>query len=238
MLSQSTLSAADIFKTKWIPLVLKDDNAIAGSVKYDNLNAAEGNDTVSGGAGDDEITGGLGNDKLLGGDGSDTLTGGSGNDVLEGGKGIDSVNYASAVPGVKIDLLKGTVTSVVGSNLSGIGTDTIKTLENIIASDYGDKLTGNADANNVEAGSGNDTLDGGLGNDILTGGDGADTFIFSTKFSAKNIDVIDFEAGIDKIQLSKIFTKLKLSTDFLVLGSTSDSSSHFVIYDPATGFIS
>lgn len=237
-LLDTALAAAEI-KLHLLPLALKDDNTITGSADNDTINAAEGNDTVSGGAGDDEITGGLGNDKLVGGDGSDTLTGGSGNDVLEGGKGIDSVNYASAVAGVKIDLLKGTATSIGSPNASGIGTDTIKTLENIIASDYGDKLTGNADANNVDAGSGNDTLDGGLGKDTLTGGDGADTFIFSTKFSAKNIDVIDFEVGIDKIQLSsKIFTKLKTATNFLALGSASNSPTHFVIYDATTGVIS
>lgn len=55
------------------------------------VNAAEGNDTVSGGKGDDIIYGGSGNDRVDGGEGNDIVYGGTGNDTLSGGAGSDTL---------------------------------------------------------------------------------------------------------------------------------------------------
>ena len=59
-------------------------------------------------------------------------------------------------------------------------------------------FTGNAKANKIYGGSGNDTLWGGAGNDTLTGNAGSDTFIYS---AGKDV-VKDFELGVDKISIT------------------------------------
>ena len=48
---------------------------------------------------------------------------------------------------------------------------------------------------------GDDFLNGGQGKDQLTGGEGADTFVF-TKGSGKDT-IMDFEVGVDMIQIAK-----------------------------------
>ncbi len=61
-------------------------------------------------------------------------------------------------------------------------------------------INGNAKANSIYGGKGNDTLIGGKGNDTLIGGNGADFFVYN---SGDGRDVIaDFTAGEDKIYLA------------------------------------
>ena len=75
-------------------------------------------------------------------------------------------------------------------------------------------LVGNGGADLIDGQGGNDVLVGGLGDDRLTGGDGsdtltggagADTFVFlSTAEAGTGFDTLeDFNAGLDKIEISK-----------------------------------
>lgn len=84
------------------------------------------------------------------------------------------------------------------------------TVENAIGGSGNDLLIGN-DANNVlKGGAGNDILYGGGGADTLWGGTGSDVFVFgAVSDSAPGAaDIImDFQSGIDKIDVSAI-TKL------------------------------
>jgi Ca2+-binding RTX toxin-like protein len=66
----------------------------------------------------------------------------------------------------------------------------------------------------ISAGQGNDTLFGGagddflqarLGNDVVTGGAGADKFWFNVAGTADADTILDFVAGLDKIQLDPGF---------------------------------
>jgi Ca2+-binding RTX toxin-like protein len=66
------------------------------------IDAAEGNDTVTGSNGSDRILGGLGNDSLNGGGGNDTLQSGSGLDTLTGGGGADRFNYTTLSDGLMV----------------------------------------------------------------------------------------------------------------------------------------
>ncbi|CAI8806329.1 beta strand repeat-containing protein [Pseudomonas sp. IT-P4] len=100
---------------------------------------------------------------------NNTLYDGTGNNVLNGGTGVDSASWLYAGSAVTVSLAVTTAQATGGS-----GADTLIAIENLIGSNYNDKLTGNAAANLLNGGSGNDTLDGGAGNDVLDGGAGLD----------------------------------------------------------------
>ncbi|NNF24785.1 MAG: hypothetical protein HKN63_08290 [Rhodobacteraceae bacterium] len=65
----------------------------------------------------------------------------------------------------------------------------------------GDVVTGDAADNALAGGAGNDIVIDGDGNDTLTGGAGADLFVLSRDGRADT--VLDFELGIDRIDLSE-----------------------------------
>jgi len=123
---------------------------------------------------------GTGNDSsavnwITGGPGADTLSGGrdSVKDVLQGGAGDDT--YAVLVndvifedPGGGDDTVETEFNAYkLGDNLEGLifmGTGVFR-------------AEGNADANLIRGGAGDDALDGGLGADTLAGGAGNDTYV-------------------------------------------------------------
>jgi serralysin len=135
---------------------------------------------ISGNRGNNLLDGRSGNDVLLGGSGNDTLIGGAGNDTLNGGAGSDTASYLGSTSGVTVSLA---ISSQQNTGTS-TGYDTLVSIENLIGSSYGDRLTGSSASNLIDAGSGNDRIDagsgndtvyGGAGNDILIGGSGRDT---------------------------------------------------------------
>ncbi len=229
------LSSAD----KFIAYYLKGDDQITAIGAGGTINGYAGNDTIAGASGQDTLIGGDGNDNVNAGNGEDLIIGGdgAGNDRYDGGKGIDTVKYASAKASITVDLSKGATFSTEGADAAGIGVDKLKNIEYIIAGDFADTLIGSKDANLIAAGAGNDTIDGGLSNDTLVGALGTDVFVLSTKPAVNNVDTIaDFEAGVDKIRLSsKVFVKLKGTSDFLAFGAVSDSPTHHLVYDSTTG---
>ncbi|MGO8069770.1 M10 family metallopeptidase C-terminal domain-containing protein, partial [Rhizobium leguminosarum] len=133
------------------------------------------------------ITGGVGNDTLNGGVGADTMIGGAGDDTYIVDNAGDSVAENAAA-----------------------GTDTVKTvLANYTIGNNVEKLsytgsadftgTGNALANTIIGGAGNDLLDGGAGNDTLNGGAGNDIYVVD---SASDIVTELASAGTDEILTS------------------------------------
>ena len=201
------------------------------------INGTDGADLLQGSAADDHISGWDNNDQISGLGGNDTFDGGAGNDIISGGFGNDTIVYLSATASIQVNLTKKLASDLDTNGNSGIGIDKLKSIENIIAGNYDDMLTGNKAANSIIGGSGNDTIDGGPGSDILTGGDGKDIFVFSKKPSLNNIDlIVDFKPGEDIIQLSSlIFSKIKNSIDYLVFGTDSETSNYYLIYDTNTG---
>lgn len=155
--------------------------------------------TGSGNALDNRITGGNLGDHLSGGAGNDTLDGGAGADTLRGGTG-DDVFLVDTVDDIVIEL-------------AGEGTDEIRTsLSDYQLGDHVEILTftgtttfsgtGNAAANTITGGVGDDMLDGGggadrliggKGDDVLTGGSGADLFVFA--LDDGNDVITDFDAA-------------------------------------------
>jgi Ca2+-binding RTX toxin-like protein len=145
-------------------------NRLAGTGSADRIQGLAGNDVLLGGSGSDRVYGGAGNDRLIGG---------SGADLLNGGAGIDTVSYARS-RAVSIDL---TARTASGGEAEG---DTLRSIENVTGSAYGDFISGNSLANRLDGGrgsdvligmSGNDKLFGAAGNDILEGGSGNDALI-------------------------------------------------------------
>ncbi len=130
-------------------------------IGFENLIGSQYNDTLTGDANDNIIEGGLGNDVLVGGNGNDTAS------------------YAGATAGVTVSLaLQG-----AGQNTVNAGTDTLSGFENLLGSGFNDSLTGDASANILTGGAGDDTLNPGANAggtvDLLDGGIGSDTASFA-----------------------------------------------------------
>jgi Ca2+-binding RTX toxin-like protein len=163
-----------------------EDDVFVGADGNDVVDGGQGDDMISGGAGDDNLFGGArrgghgtggndrifggdGNDALIGGDGDDTLDGGAGADILTGGDGFDTASYADAAAAVSIDLTK--ASSAWTGDARG---DVFSSIDQILLSNFNDLLIGDANANVVKGGDGDDRIFGGGGDDGLSGGNGND----------------------------------------------------------------
>ncbi|MGF1488098.1 MAG: S8 family serine peptidase, partial [Prochloraceae cyanobacterium] len=122
-------------------------------------------------------------------------------------EGIDTINAAAVTSDSFIDLRQNQISTIATRNIQ-IASGTV--IENAIAGDGADRIIGNAVANDLFGGRGNDTISGGAGNDtlvgsrgddLLTGGNGADSFSFA---KIEGIDTIsDFiSQQADKILVS------------------------------------
>lgn len=154
------------------------DNQITGSILADEIYGKNGNDILDGGDGNDLLDGGNDHDILYGGQGQDTLNGGSGNDNLIGGAGDDVLigglgqDWATYTGGAAI------VANLATGIVTGQGTDSLNGIENIMGSAFNDVLQGNASANKLYGGDGDDRIIVSYGSDELTGGAGNDTLDF------------------------------------------------------------
>ena len=172
---------------------------------------------------DNRIGGGTSNDTLVGGLGNDTFVVlNSGDSIVEAaGEGIDSVETALAVYFLNAANVE---------NLTHTGN----------ADFYG---AGNALANVITGGAGNDILRGGLGADTLIGGAGRDNHLFDSALGGGNVDTIaGFASGTDRIWLEdSIFTALgrgALPASAFVLGTQAGDADDRIIYDAAAGALS
>lgn len=209
----------------------------------------EGKDTVTGGFSDDSLFGGADDDSLGGGFGNDTLDGGTGSDTLDGGIGADTLRGGDGDDVLKVDHAGDLVFEGAGQ-----GTDTVITsvsyklqagqeIERVQLTGSGQSIEGNEFANAMIGSGGNNTLNGGLGADVLTGNGGLDTFRFTTKFGAGNVDhITDFAAG-DTIRISlglglpSANNKLAESA-FKDIGTGAIDADDRILYDSNTGALS
>jgi Ca2+-binding RTX toxin-like protein len=176
---------------------LMDIETVQGSAYADSITGSYVNETLVGNGG---------NDTLSGLEGNDTLRGGPGADSLNGGSGTDTADYQSASAGVTVDLTTGTASGGEGADPS------LVSIESVLGSAFGDKLTGSAGANTLIGGGGNDILGGADGNDTLRGGPGADVFD-----GGAGTDTVDYQGATAGVTVS-------LATQTASGGEGSDSS--------------
>lgn len=179
-------------------VTLSGKTKITGTANSDRLNGT---------AADEDIFGLAGNDRIFANGGDDLVDGGVGNDFMDGGANTasgDTVSYASATAGVIVSLAESG-----DQNTRGAGRDTLRGFENLVGSEFNDRLSGNRSANTIAGGSGDDFVFGDRGADTLEGGNGRDRFVFQSTSDTGNTDgtsdvILDFTKGADLIDLSAI----------------------------------
>jgi len=159
-----------------------------GADGVDTLIDIEG---VSGSNFDDALFGDDGPNQLRGLAGNDTLVGGLGDDVLRGGYGPkDQIDYRDAPSGVVVDLREAVAEG-------GDGNDRLSGVENVVGSEFGDVLIGNAKNNILSGRAGDDFLNGRSGNDTLMGGDHDNYYVPGPGNDTVRADV--YKSGWDDI---------------------------------------
>jgi Ca2+-binding RTX toxin-like protein len=164
-----------------------NDTLNAGSTgqcgPVDELYGEDGNDVLNGSARKDKLWGGPGDDILNAFDGlEDELDGGLGADVLNGGAGDgDILRYTDRSTGVTVDLDGSAGDDGEPGEGDTVGAD----VEDVEGGSGNDTLNGNASPNSLRGWGGNDTLVGGdasdslfgdAGNDVELGGPGIEVF--------------------------------------------------------------
>ena len=157
-------------------------DVIYGDAGADRIFGDGGNDLITAGAGDDAVFGGAGNDLIVAeiGDGNDVYFG----DDSDGGTGVDTLDMSAATANVTVNLGSGPLSNGTASS-SQTGNDTIWGIEN------------------VNTGSGNDTITASGAVNVMNGGAGNDTFKFLSASSADGDTIVGFEAG-DRVDLTAI----------------------------------
>ncbi|WP_300972966.1 cellulase family glycosylhydrolase [Sphingomonas sp. LHG3406-1] len=164
-----------------------------------------GIEAITGSSWDDILRGNGASNTLDGGAGADMLEGRGGADTLNGGTGIDTASYAGSGALVDVNLYR---SSQLGGDAAG---DKLVSIENIIGSRFGDRITGSGAANLLDGGAGDDWLNGSWGADTLKGGTGRDRFIFDSVGNAKGDRVLDFNGAEDKLDFGTIDANTKMS---------------------------
>lgn len=222
-------------------------NRIVGNSAGNRLTGGAGNDTLDGGGGADTMLGGTGNDTYyvnaatdvvseLSAGGTDTVVS-SVSRTLGAYQENLTLNGSSTTSGTGNGLANKIVGNLAANKLSGLaGNDLLDGGSGNDTLDGGtgnDVLAGSAGNDVLGGGSGNDRLNGGLGADKLSGGTGQDQFVFSSvKDSAVGISlrdvILDFERGVDRIDLSAIDANVASSASneaFQFIGSAAFSAN-------------
>ena len=205
------VTVANLAGVRWVVSTGGGDDKVSGAGGYGTGGAANYPLEIYGGAGNDTLTGGTGDDTIFGGDGDDLISGGGGHDLLFGENGNDT-------------FLAGSASSTGAAYFGGAGIDTVDysnrhgnlliVMDAVWAgvfpagsasgtpSGEGGGAEGDyvgADVENLNGGSGDDTITGNAQGNRLSGGAGDDTFIAT---AATSTDVYIGGPGIDTVDYS------------------------------------
>jgi Ca2+-binding RTX toxin-like protein len=188
-----TVSYRHPYSKTGVRVSLKDEYGAGGFATgdtYKNIENVEGSrfDDVIVGNDENNVLAGLqGDDRINCLDGDDTVVLGHGSNVVSGGKGSDTVAYYHSPRGVTIDLVEG----AGGDGM--LNEDHFEDFENVIGSNFNDKITGDDNNNilkgldgddHIAGGDGDDHIAGGKGADTIDGGDGSDTIDYSNELES------------------------------------------------------
>jgi Ca2+-binding RTX toxin-like protein len=186
-------------------------DTITGTLAADTITGDDGRDAITALAGADNIDGGADNDRIDAGDDNDTINGGLGGDFIIPGAGTDSVTGGAGRDTVSYEDHDGSQPVTIALNgqaVSGAAgeNDTIATdVEDAVGTPGPDTITGNGDANAIDAGDGADAIDGGAGPDLIDAGPGNDTI-----FALDGVpDIVDCGDGDDTVTKADQFDTLQ-----------------------------
>ena len=152
--TSSSVSGIPLQGSNFIMYKFRDDpGVLVGTAQADIVQGTVGADLINTGAGNDVVNAGAGADLIIGGSGA-------GNDTYDGGAGVDTVRYTSATAGIVVNLsaTSNHARSVGAGDAAGIGVDQLFSIENIIAGNFDDLLTGNSANNDIDGQNGIDTV--------------------------------------------------------------------------------
>lgn len=116
-------------------------------------------------------------------------------------------------------------------SLATLGTRIMATGGVTLGTGLDERIIGSAVADTLKGGAGRDWLHDGAGQDLLSGGIGADVFIFAR--DSQSDTVLDFELGLDKLDLSgwgRIYSMYSLDIQSTATGATIDFGlEHLVV---------
>lgn len=225
-------------------------NVITGNASNNILTGLGGDDTLIAGGGTDTLRGGLNNDTYVISNLPVTITEllNQGTDTVE-----SPVTYTLLANVENLTLTGGDAINGTGNGLANI----------LTGNSNNNTLNGGAGLDTLNGGDGNDTLNGAAGIDILNGDNGADTLIggpsADTLIGGAGADIfdylaavghsnpanrdtiMDFETGIDTIDLSAIDANVLAAFPgnqaFIFIGSDAFSGGGQLRYDSATGLL-
>ncbi len=135
---------------------------IIGTAGSDVLMGTDGDDVIFGLDGDDTMWGHGGNDVICAGAGDELIAGEAGRDFLNGGRGRDTVGYGNSPAGVSVNLVE-------RFGKAADGHDRLLAVENVVGSQFDDRIVGNDRPNALTGLGGVDTIAGLGGVDSCTG---------------------------------------------------------------------
>jgi len=218
-------------------------NKLWGGAGADTLNARNGDDTIDGGPGGDDIDGGahyveeiVVPERIIPAvtreeeiEGSRVIIILQPRMVIPGytipgrqGEG-DTVTYENSDAGVRVTL--NATTGNEGGDAEG---DRLSNVENLVGSDYDDRLFGTMEDNRLSGGAGDDRIVAGLGDDRVEGGAGADTMdgdaVSATEsgYAAAqvNADTLSYASSAGAVTID-------LSHQYAVAASAEQQRSHY-----------
>ncbi len=214
-------------------VILGDITLGTGSDTVKNLLGGRIEGLITLGAGIDTFLGNVSNEYILDGDGADNYNFGAGNDlvrfealsptqqvdgdvdIIDGGLGVDTIEFEDLTANANVNLSNALAQTISWSGASTIAhIDTLKNFENIDTGDGNDTIVGSIGQNYINAGDGTNSITGGGGQDLMSGGIGIDTYFFNalTDSAPGFADLIfDFDAGMDKLNLTFIGTFVEAS---------------------------
>ena len=186
-----------------------------------------GNDAINGTGNslNNIITGNSVNNSLKGKQGNDKLIGGKGADILDGGEGNDTASYSTATNGLTANLTNSQ------ENTGDAQGDIFQSIENLEGSEFGDRLFGDVQNNDIRGLGGDDFLDGLTGDDTMSGGTGNDTYKVENvndvviENANQGIDTVD--AAIDYV-LSENVENLNLLEGTAALNGTGNELNNII----------